>query len=102
MVGLNIGNSFDDNLMREVGNDVSTSFWHDLWIVGDLPNSRFNRFYRLYLDTNISVLGCVGWTGVLVVGVEVEEELDGFGGSRTTKLILSKTYIIYYFSRIDD
>jgi hypothetical protein len=54
-VGEGIGNWFDNNIRRVVGDGKSTFFWHDIW-VGDVPlKVKFPRIYDLSLYKDCSV-----------------------------------------------
>lgn len=54
-VGEGVGDWFDNNISRVVGNGRGTSFWHDIW-VGEIPlKFKFPRLFELSVDKECSV-----------------------------------------------
>ena len=63
-VGLGVGNWFDDNLQCCVSNRVSTLFWWDPWLEGDVVIHRFGRLYDLSENKMVTVadMSNLGWS----------------------------------------
>jgi len=45
--GVGVGNWFDDNIRRVVGNGRNTFFWTDNWLDGAPLKLQFSRLYEL-------------------------------------------------------
>jgi len=60
---LGVGNWFDENLRRCVGNGVYTLFWWDPRLEGDILNHRFKRLYDLSENKMVTVadMSNLGW-----------------------------------------
>lgn len=77
-VGLGVGNWFDDNIKRVVGNGRNTFFWTDNWL-GEVPlKLQFSRLYELSVHKVYG--GGDGEMGKMGECVGVEETFVGMGG----------------------
>jgi len=62
-VGEGVGNWFEENIRRVVGDERDTLFWYDKW-VGDVPlKLKFPRLFELVVVKNCTVadMGRLGW-----------------------------------------
>jgi len=62
-VGSGVGNWFDDNIRRVVGNGRNTFFWTDNWLDGAPLKLQFSRLYELSVHKECSVedMARLGW-----------------------------------------
>ena len=62
-VGLGVGNWFDDNIKRVVGNGRNTFFWTDNWLGGAPLKLQFNRLYELsvHKECTVEEMANLGW-----------------------------------------
>ncbi|XP_024640546.1 uncharacterized protein [Medicago truncatula] len=63
-VGSGVGNWFDVNVRREVGNGSSTFFWTDKWLGGVPLKIQFSRLYDLSVHKECSVADIERWRWV--------------------------------------
>jgi len=60
-VGLGVGNWFNDNIRRVVGNGSGTFFWTDNWMGGVPLKIQFSRLYDLSVHKECSVVDMERW-----------------------------------------
>ena len=62
-VGVGVGNWFDENLCREVGDGINTLFWSDHWLDGGVLKDIFSRLFTL-ADNKMAIVADMsswGW-----------------------------------------
>lgn len=58
-----MGNWFDHDLRKKIGNGLDTHFWTDPWVDGVLISVRFPRLFKLTIDSSVMVAEIfnLGW-----------------------------------------